>query len=260
MKKILENTRIKFRLVIIAAVTASFLMFVFGAAHSTLTVRLANPDGITSMSPDALEKLPMEINKWIGKDEPIDAAVIEATDSDAHVSRRYLRSNASEQILLYIAAGKRARDLMPHRPEVCYTGAGWTRVDNSSIELLLENGKDLSCNIFQFKKGVLNTNRIIILDYYIVDGQLYRDISSLRWKLLSKVWRGSGVVKYVAQVQIIAEIKANIAAEQTMKVISDFARDSVFSIMQVLEEAQETVLTDTVQVSSVEASGDSNSE
>jgi EpsI family protein len=249
-----EKNRLQSRLVIIAALTASFMMFVFGIAHRTLTARLANPEGVSSMSPDALEKIPMQINQWTGEEKPLDAVIIEATDTDAHVSRRYYRSNGSEQILLYIAAGKRARDLMPHRPEVCYTGSGWTRVASSSMELLLDDGMSLPCNVFQFKKGVLNTNKIIILDYYIVDGQFCRDISLLR----SKIWRGSGAVKYVAQVQIIAEIKVNNTEEPAMKMISDFARESAVSIMQVLEGVTNSEKGDTRRLSTDYTSGDSN--
>lgn len=229
----IEINRLHHRSPIIAAVTATFFMFVFGASHRALTNRLTNPTGVSSMPPDALKKIPLQIGDWTGQEEPLDEAIIETADTDAHISRRYSRYNASEHVFLYIAAGKRARDLMPHRPEVCYTGAGWTRVSSYAKELLLEDGKKLPCSVFQFSKGALNTKNVIILDYYIVDGQLCRDISLMR----SKIWRGSGTINYVAQVQIVTDITTVRTIEAALRIVSNFACVSAKSIFQVLESA-----------------------
>ena len=192
-----ERKKLHNRSLITAAVAAAFMMVIFGAAHRSLTTLLSIPENFSSMPPDALDEFPMQINQWVGVEEPLDEAVIEATDTDAHISRRYYRYDSPQEVWLYIAAGKRARDLMPHRPEVCYIGAGWTLTNNDSRELSLDSGTVLPCNIFQFTKGTLNPKKIVILDYYIVDGQICRDISLLR----SKIWRGSGYVDYVIQVQ-----------------------------------------------------------
>jgi len=244
------------RSVIVAAVTAAFMMFIFGTAHRALTAHLASPAGVSSMSPDALEKLPLQIGDWTGQEEPLDEAIIEATDTDAHINRRYSRYNALEQVWLYIAAGKRARDLMPHRPEVCYTGAGWTRINSNSMELILDDGMALPCSVFQFSKGTLNTKNVIVLDYYIVDGQFCRDISLLR----SKIWRGSGTVEYVAQVQIFVNITADQTADSAVKMVSDFACESARSIFQVLEGLSDSKDPDTEQLPADDFSGDSASD
>ena len=248
-----ERNRLHNRSVIVAAATATFIMFVFGAAHRALTNQLTNPAGVSSMSPDALEKLPLQIGDWTGQEVPLDEAIIEATDTDAHISRRYSRHNASEHVLLYIAAGKRARDLMPHRPEVCYTGAGWTRVSSNSTELFTEDGMELPCSVFQFSKGALNTKNVKILDYYIVDGQLCRDISLMR----SKIWRGSGTIEYVAQVQIITDIIRDRTADSAVKIVSDFACESAKSIFQVLESATDIENQDAEQFPANDYSEDS---
>jgi EpsI family protein len=248
-----ERNRSNNRSVIIAAVTASLIMFGFGTTYRTLTARLMNPADISPMSPDALETLPMQIGDWTGQEEPLDEAIIEATDTDAYISRKYSRYNASERVLLYIAAGKRARDLMPHRPEVCYTGAGWTRVNSNSVELPLDDKTTLPCSVFQFSKGALNIKNVTILDYYIVDGQFCRDISLMR----SKIWRGSGSVGYVAQVQIVTDITAERTADAAVKIISDFAGESAWPIFHVLERVEDTDNPDTEQLPANNYSGDS---
>jgi EpsI family protein len=231
-----KNDKSNQRPVIVAVVAAAFLMLVSTAAYRILAAHLEAPVNTTSMPPDALERLPLQIGDWTGQKVPLDEAIVRATDTEAHINRRYSRHNASEYILLYVAYGVRARDLMPHRPEVCYTGAGWTLIDKRSMELPLSDGMKLPCNVFQFSRGTLNTEKTVVLDYYIVDGQYCRDVSLLR----SKAWRGSGTVRYVAQVQIVTSITSNLTADLAVKIICDFACESASSISRLFESAEES--------------------
>jgi hypothetical protein len=176
-----ECNKLSFRPVITALLTAIILMFAFGAANRALSNRLANSQSVSPIPSDALDGLSQQISDWAGQDEPLDAAIIEATDTDAHISRSY-RRHSLESVWLYIAAGRRTRDLMPHRPEVCYISAGWTRVSTKSKELILDDKTVIPCSILQFSRGALNARNVIILDYYIVDGQFSRDVSLLRSK------------------------------------------------------------------------------
>ena len=221
--------------VIIAAVVAGFLMLISSAAYRVLAARLEAPVNTTPISPAALERLPLQIGDWMGREVPLDEAIVRATDTDAHINRSYSRNNASQYISLYIASGVKARDLMPHRPEVCYTGAGWTRIDKRSTELPLSDGMKLPCNVLQFSRGILNTKKVVVLDYYIVDGQYCRDVSLLR----SKAWLGSGTVRYVAQIQIAASATSNLTADSAARIISDFAAESASSISRLFESPEE---------------------
>ena len=236
-----RNNRLNNRSIIAAALTVSFLMLVFGVTHRILGAWLESDSGISSIPPDALEKLPLQINQWMGQDEPLNEAVIEATDTDAHINRRYCRYTAAEQVLLFVTAGTRARDLMPHRPEVCYTGAGWTRVNNKTVEFPLDDGTTLPCSVFQFTKGALNAQKIVILDYYIVDGQFCRDISLLR----SKIWRGSGAVNYVVQVQILGSVPADQTVDSTEEMVFEFACESAPFISHILDDIANYEASDT---------------
>jgi len=166
----------------------------------------------------------------------MDEDIVAATDTDAHLSRRYSRHSASESVWLYIASGVNARDLMPHRPEVCYTGQGWTLIDQQFVELPLSGKTKLPCNCFRFSRGVLNTRKVVVLDYYIVDGEYCHDVSLLR----SKAWRGSGTVRYVAQVQIVASVTAGLTAESATAIVQAFAAESAPPISGLLESAEET--------------------
>ena len=192
------------------------------------------------MPPAALERLPLQIDDWTGQNVPLDEAIVRATDTDAHISRIYSRYNTSENISLYIAYGVRARDLMPHRPEVCYTGIGWTLTDKRSMELPLSDGMKLPCSTFQFSRGTFNTKKTVVLAYYIVDGQYCRDVSLLR----SKAWRGSGTVRYVAQVQIVASTTVNLNADSAARLVCEFAVESVSSISRLFESPEDDQYSD----------------
>lgn len=251
----IENNRLHNRPVIVAAATAIVMMFVFGLVYRTISARL-NSSGISPIPSGTLDKLPMQIGDWTGRDEPLSEAVIEATDTDAHISRSYSKDNAMEGVWLYIAAGRRARDLMPHRPEVCYIGAGWTRISSSPKDLLLDNGVTLPCSIFQFARGALTSQKVLVLDYYLVDGQFCRDISLLR----SKIWRGSGIVRYVVQIQIVATITTERTADSVMKMVGDFAVESAPAIFEVLESASGIKDPNTVKLNAENGSGGSLSD
>ena len=221
--------------VIIAATVASFMMLFLGLGYRVVAARLAAPVDSTPIRPEVLQQIPLQLGDWIGQDVPLDGAIVAATDTDAHVNRRYSRRNGMESVLLYIASGVKARDLAPHRPEVCYTGAGWTLTDRQSVDLSLSNALKLPCNVLQFSRGTLNNSKVIVLDYYLVDGQYCRDVSLLRLK----AWRGSGIVDYVAQVQIMTSIATARTAHSARTIISDFAVESASSIAEAFESAGE---------------------
>lgn len=223
------------RPVMIAAITASFLMLILGLGYRVLAARLAAPGNATPISFATMEKLPLQINDWTGKDVALDEYVVRIADTDAHINRTYSRKRSFEFISLYIATGVKARDLMPHRPEVCYTGAGWTLIDKDSVELPLSDGTELPCNVMQFSRGTLTKKKVVVLDYYIVDGEYSSDVSLLR----SKAWRGSGTVRYVAQVQIVTSISPNQTADSATKSISTFAVESASLISRLFEDAEE---------------------
>jgi EpsI family protein len=220
--------------VIAAAVAASLLIAVFGLTYRVLAARLEGPVDSTPINPAVMARFPMEIGGWMGQEVPLDEAIVRATDTDAHINRRYSRHNGMESVALYVACGVKARDLMPHRPEVCYTGAGWTLTNRRSVEMPLDGGMRLPCNVLQFSRGALNTQRVVVLDYYVVDGEYCQDVSLLR----SKAWRGSGTVRYVAQVQVVAPVTETLVADSATRLVCAFAVDSASSIARLFEETE----------------------
>jgi len=229
-----KNDKPNRRPVVIAGIGASILMFVFGLGYRVLAARLAAPVDTTPIPQAVLDRFPLQIGGWTGKEVPMDEAVVRATDTDARINRQYSRRSTLESVWFYVASGVRARDLMPHRPEVCYTGNGYTLMDRRVVGLTLKDGTELPCNVLQFSRGTLNTKKIMVLYYYIVDGQYSHDVSLLR----SKAWRGSGTVDYVAQVQIGTAITATRPADSAQETISEFAVASAVPIARLFENAR----------------------
>jgi len=225
-----RQKEINIKRVVSASVIVFFLMFLFGLSHRILASKLLYTGNLPPIDPNALAGFPLDINDWTGREEPLDDVIIEATGTDAHINRIYIRNNGLDNVTLYVAFGQRARDLMPHRPEVCYVGAGWARIEKESVELSLEDGMKLPCTIMQFSKGVMEQKKIMILDYYIVDGEFSSDVELLR----SKIWKGSGAVNYTAQIQISVPIQTIQDSEQAKETISDFAVDSAPLLKELL--------------------------
>jgi len=234
-QRVAPSDRQRHRAVAISALVASFVILTFGIGYRVLAARLAAPVNAVSIDPAAFEQFPLQIGSWTGQDVPIDEAIVRATDTEAHINRRYSRQNASEYVGLYVAYGVRARELMPHRPEVCYPGAGWTLVDKRSMELSLGDGIQLPCRILEFSRGTLNITKVLVLNYYIIDGQYCGDVSLLR----SKAWRGSGTVRYAVEVQIVASVTNNMIADSAAKMVCDFAVESASSISSLFESTEE---------------------
>jgi len=216
---------------VIATMAASALMLTFGLMYKGLAMQFSSPVNKTPIDPTALDGFPMQVGSWIGEDVHIDDAVVRRTRSDAHINRRYSRSSSLDSVSFYVACGIKVDEVMSHRPEGCYTSAGWTLVHRHSTELISKDGTKLPCTIFQFSRADLNTEKVMVLNYFLVDGQYCADVSLLR----SRIWRLRAKVDYVAQVQLVASIES-LTGNSAERLVSTFAVDSAASIANLFED------------------------
>lgn len=222
------------RRIAVAAIAASFLMLIFGLTYRVLVARLVVFENKTPIDPVALERFPLQIGGWTGQDIPVDEAIVDATGTDAHISRRYSRNGDLESVSLYVACGVNAYKVLSHRPPGCYIAAGLSLVDSRSMELLLDDGMKLPCSIFQFFQDGLDTKKVTVLHYSIADGQYFGDVSVS----LLQASRGIRAVGYVAQVQIVASTES-LTADSATRLVSSFAVDSALSIARLFEALEE---------------------
>jgi len=213
-----------------AALVASLLILFLGVTYRVIAAGLGISWGATPLGPQTLEKLPMQIGDWMGREVPLDEAIRRKTNADAYTNRNYSRSNGLGSVGLYIACGVRARDLVAHRPEVCYISAGWTLVETHQLQLERKDGIKLPCSIFNFSRGGLDKTRISVLHYFIVDGCYCGDVSAA----MIKTGRRFGMADYVAQVQITSS--SNLPDDVSEQITSGFAVDSALDIARLFDD------------------------
>ena len=208
------------------------LLIASGAGYRILARRLGSTEGDALLPPGALQRLPLELGDWVGRDVKMDKRIVKMSDTDAHVNRRYVRGNGSEDVSLYIAYGVRIRDLLPHRPEVCYPLNGWTLQDKRPVTLPLGDGAELQCQILEFSRSGLAAGNVTILNYYLADGEYSPEVSRLR----SKLTGGAG---YVAQVLITCPWSGAPYRESSVKTVSAFAADSTRAVYNLFPRSEE---------------------
>lgn len=215
----------------VAAAVGLALLLASGGGYQWLSGRYARAAQSIPIPAGTLKQLPVRIGDWTGRDVPLDARVIKATDTDDHVNRVYVRSGAREKVNLWVAYGVRFRDLMPHRPEVCYPGSGWTFQEKQELTLDTPDGTPLVCRLLTFTRGGLRNDRITVLNYYILDGNYRPDVAALR----ERTWKIQPDLEYVAQVQVTCSESA-YQSDATGSV-KRFAAESAGPIRDLLSRA-----------------------
>ncbi len=220
-------------ILILPSIAAIGLLLLSGVQYRLLVRFLARPTQSVPLPAGTLARLPLTIGDWQGQDVPVNPDIIRATHTDDHVNRVYLRHAETERVGLFIAYGVQARNLMPHRPEVCYPGNGWTLQDSKTTNLFVSVGLSLPCRIYRFYRSGLDDRYMTVLNYYIVDGQYCPDVSLLQ----SKAWLGSGAIRHVLQVQINCQGDSFIAPEKATEFVTAFAIDSAAAISRLLPDS-----------------------
>lgn len=218
----------------IAAVVSVAVLVGSGAGFRVLATHLSRPNESSPIPPGTLQKFPLSFGDWTGREIAMTERVIRATDTDEHLNRGYYRKGEAGSVSFYIAYGVQARDLMPHRPEVCYPSQGWT-MDDSTIETLtLPDGTQLECQMLLFARGGLTTTTRTVLYYYIIDGAFFADVSALRDRAL---W-GSSNIRYVAQIQVTSGGDRLRGGEGALKRVRAFATETALMIRDLLPQAE----------------------
>ncbi len=196
------------------------------ALNQALNARPAHAGQVNA----ALGRVPLVIGDWHGRDINVEQSVRAATDTDDLLNREYIRGNGLDTVGLYVAYGVRVRDMMPHRPEVCYVGGGWTRERVEQMELPLSDGRTLPCRLLHFSRGGFDSRLLVVLNYYIADGVFYTDVDSLRLR----AWRGSRSFRYLLQVQIVSSTSEFRDADDAVQLVRTFAAKSVEHLRAIL--------------------------
>jgi len=177
--------------------------------------------------PVPLSSFPIEVSKWIGKDVPISTGIQRVAGNDDFLNRLYINKSNNQWFNVYIAYSARPRTMLGHRPQVCYVAGGWVHDTTDSSEVISLSGEKIPCLIHRFHKPYPQSDEIVVLNFYILNGQLTSNesgFSGIGWRTpnISK-----NIARYVAQIQISSVLESSVqaAAEEMTDLIVNFFPD-----------------------------------
>ena len=181
----------------------------------------------STMLPVPLDAYPKRIDQWVGEDVPIPSSIQQVAGNDAFVNRLYKNRASNEWVNVYIAYTAHPRTMLGHRPRICYEAGGWIHDGTESGQFTSRTGRKLSCLIHRFHRPAPDHEETVVLNFYIVNGQLtcdYRVFSGVGWRIPNI---DGDPARYVTQVQISSALEnsTRAAARDMAELIFDFFPD-----------------------------------
>jgi len=198
-----------------------------GIAYRVLASRLRLVVETPIELPVSLSAFPVKIGNWVGKDVPIPPNIQRVAGNDDFLNRLYINESANQWANIYIAYSARPRTMLGHSPEVCYVGGGWIHDSTEQSEVFTSTGRKIPCLIHRFHMPTLGYEEKVVLNFYILNGQITNDesgFSGVGWRTPNIA---GNTARYVAQVQIssVLENSTRTAAKDMTKFVLDFFPD-----------------------------------
>ncbi len=156
--------------------------------------------------PVSLTEVPIEVNGWLGETIEIPSVTEEYMRSnfaDDYISRRYVKESDRTWADAYVVyCSSRPAGMLGHQPMVCFPAHGWIHDGTSTSEFVTHSGRRIECLIHRFRKAAPSHQRVVVLSFYVVNGQITlreRDFSGF---LGRRPNIAGNPARYVAQVQV----------------------------------------------------------
>ena len=181
--------------------------------------------------PLPLKTLPIVIGDWAGMEMSIPTTTLEYMETnfaDDYISRRYINSRSQTYADVYIVyCASRPGGMLGHQPRVCYPGNGWIHDNTEKSHFLSLQGREIPCLIHRFHKPAPTYDEIVILNFYLVNGQLATNQSGFSGVLGRRYNLSRNPSRYVAQVQISSLLENSVrnAAADMAELILDLLPD-----------------------------------
>jgi len=206
----------------------SFILLVCsGIAYRVLANHLRLIVDTPIKLPVSLTAIPKRIGPWVGKDVPIPPNIQRAAGNDASLKRLYTNEAGNHWVNVYIAYTAHPRTMLGHRPRICYVAGGWVHDSTQADGITSDTGRVVPCLIHHFHRSALSNEKIVVLNFYIVNGLITTDESVFSGLGLRTPNISGDPARYAAQVQIssIMENTIRLAAQDMVELILDFFPD-----------------------------------
>jgi len=192
--------------------------------------------------PVPLSALPAQIGDWVGRELTIPTTTkeyMEKNFADDFLTRRYINAATRAWADVYIVyCSSRPGGILGHRPRVCYPGGGWVHDSTEPSQFTPTSGRQIPCLIHRFHKPAPTYDQKVVLNFYILNGQITTDESDFSGPFGRRPNIAGDPARYVAQVQISSVLENSIreAAKDMTDLILDFLPDEKGEVRsQILE-------------------------
>jgi EpsI family protein len=101
----------------------------------------------------ALASLPLDLGDWSGRDELLDADIVERAQTTEYLNRIYeSRNQPGESVRLWLNYSHEGTNLR-HTPEICLPSSGWTKIESQTRVLEVPSGGGQSILVTRLAYG-----------------------------------------------------------------------------------------------------------
>jgi len=207
------------------------LLIISGVGYRVLAARLKLAVGTSINLPISLDAFPSQIGDWTGKDLTIPVTTKEYMEkhfADDFLSRRYINTATKAWVDVYVVyCSSRPGGILGHQPRVCYPAHGWIHDSTELSQFTSRASQQIPCLIHQFHKPAPIHDQTVVLNFYVLNGQITTDEKNFSGPLGRRPNIAGDPARYVAQVQISSVLENSIrtAAKDMTELILDFFPD-----------------------------------
>jgi EpsI family protein len=104
-----------------------------------------------------LASLPMELGAWTGRDEKVDADIVERAQTTEYLNRTYeSRKRPGLSVRLWINYSREGTNLR-HTPVICLPSSGWCQIESQTrtLDVVLDPGGSIAITRLAYARGDL---------------------------------------------------------------------------------------------------------
>jgi EpsI family protein len=105
----------------------------------------------------SLHSIPLVMGDWVGRDEPVDADIVDRSQTTEYLNRVYeSRKQPGVRLRVWINYSSRGNNLR-HTPEICLPSGGWTKIESMTrvIDVPLDSELSMEVTRLAYARGEL---------------------------------------------------------------------------------------------------------
>jgi hypothetical protein len=212
-------------------ILAALLLVLSGVTYRLLTSHLELIFNTPVSLPVPLSNFPKKVGNWVGKDLVIPNITMEYMEkyfTDDFLSRQYINDFDKRWANVYVVyCSSRPAGILGHQPRVCYPANGWIFESIDSVQIRSLSGRQMNCAIQRFNKSNSTHEQIVVLNFYILNGQITANESDFSNLFGRRPNIAGDPAQYVAQVQISSTLESSVLmiAKDIVDLIVNFFPD-----------------------------------